>query len=123
MGKRAILIVGLPGSGKTFLGKRFESKGFYLIDDPKDLEFLRCGKDKIVIADPHLCCERNRILAIDRLKSLGYHVKVLYFENRPDKCKKLITRRNDGRIVNGFASFDYVVPKGVKVISIYEIDY
>lgn len=122
MGKRAILIVGLPGSGKTFLGKRFESKGFYLIDDPKDLGFLRCSKDKIVIADPHLCCERNRIRAVDKLKSLGYHVKVLYFENRPDKCKKLIKHRNDGRIVNGFVSFNYVIPKGVRVISIYEIN-
>ncbi len=120
MGKRAILIVGLPGSGKTFLGKRFESKGFYLVDDPKDLTFLQRAKDKIVITDPHLCSVKNRSFAIDTLKKLGYHVKVLYFENRPDKCKKLIKHRNDGRIVNGFESFNYVIPDGVKVMSIFE---
>ncbi len=120
MGKRAILIVGLPGSGKTFLGKRFETKGFYLIDDPKDLSFLSLNKNKIVIADPHLCSEKNRTIAIDKLKKLGYHVKALYFENRPDKCKKLIAYRNDGRIINGFGSFHYVIPDKAVVISIYE---
>jgi predicted kinase len=121
MGKRAILIVGLPGSGKTFLGKRFESKGFYLVDDPKDLNFLQHAKDKIVITDPHLCSVKNRSFAIDTLKNLGYHVKVLYFENQPDKCKKLIKHRNDGRVVNGFESFNYVIPEGVKVMCIFEI--
>lgn len=120
MGKRAILIIGLPGSGKTFLGKRFEAKGFCLIDDPKDLAFLQQDKDKIVITDPHLCSEQNRISAIAKLKSLGYHVKALYFENRPDKCQKLIRYRNDGRVVNGFGVFNYVIPVGVKMIPIYE---
>lgn len=67
----AILIGGLPCSGKTTLAKT-KYKDYFLIDDPKDFGDIEKSfkKDKIVITDPYLSFMENRNEAI---KKLGPH--------------------------------------------------
>ena len=85
-----IFIIGLPGSGKSYLLKQFPSD-FYIVDDPKTLnDFVPThGQNKIVIAHPHLCSS----LALDDLQSYlrSYYSEnisfiTLYFNSNPEQC-------------------------------------
>jgi predicted kinase len=121
----AILIVGLPGSGKTHLANtKYVPKGFLLLDDPRTkdelIEHLRTGVD-LVITDPHLCKHNFRNIAKDLLESWSYQVEFVYFENNPEKCRKLIKHRNDGRLIERFESFQYTIPTDVTPLAIYEL--
>ena len=116
---KALLIIGLPGSGKTHLAKtKYVPLGYVLIDDPKEKPNAE-GKD-IVITDPHLCDENIRKSCISFLEKMGYAVECIYFENDEEKCKKLIALRNDGRVIETFKAFKYTIPTSVVPLKIYE---
>lgn len=113
---KATLIVGLPGSGKTYLGKTFP----YFIDDPKDLPNLEL-KD-VAIADPNFCISSVRDSAIRYLEGLGFQVECLFFENDPQKCLHNVIIRNDGRVVESTIynlSKLYHIPNDVKILEIF----
>lgn len=121
---KAILIIGLPGSGKTFLANsEYVPKGYNLVDDPKDrnliLNYIKQNKN-IVITDPHLCNPQNRKKAIDYFNIFGYQVECIFFENNVEKCQKNLIFRNDGRKIGGFESFRYFIPSGVKTREIWQ---
>lgn len=124
---KAKLLIGLPGSGKSFLGKLIsEETGAVLIDDPVSLDPIKAlaleGKD-LVIVDPHLCNASVRVKAIDTLKQYGYtDIDVQFFENDAEKCLRNIEYRNDGRIISrsGLESFHYTIPLGVPTIKIWQ---
>lgn len=86
---KAKLIVGLPGSGKSTLGRQFFEKGRWdhLVDDPKDLNEYKnyIGKDFILV-DPHLCLDHVRLEIESVLKSNNYEVSFVFFENNPEQC-------------------------------------
>lgn len=118
---KVVLIIGLPGSGKTYLAKtKYVPMGYVLIDDPKETPKTQ-GED-IVLTDPHLCNENIREQCINFFEKIGYEVECIFFENNEEKCKKLIERRNDGRIIKTFKVFKYTIPKGITPIEIYSGD-
>ena len=115
---RAILIIGLPGSGKTFLIKEKFSNGDYVvIDDPKDSllisDMISVGRD-LVIADAHLCDKLVRNSALCSLSAAGYEVSEIFFDNDPEKCKANIAFRNDGRVIKDLTTFHYTIPPHAK---------
>src|SRR4051812_2697359 len=117
---KAVLIIGLPGSGKTYLAKeRYVPVGYILIDDPKELPELKVKGD-VVVTDPHLCKKSIRDNCIKFFENLGYSVECIYFENCETKCKKLIALRNDGRVIESFQSFCYTIPSWIIPVPIYE---
>lgn len=75
--KEAILIGGLPCSGKTTLAKE-EYSNYKLIDDPRDWEKDVLGKIKkqkrVVITDPYLSFKKNRKRAKEMLEEHGFTV-------------------------------------------------
>jgi len=89
----AIIIVGLPGSGKSFLIKEKFSDGSHLVlDDPKEscqiVDAIKTGRD-LVISDPHLCDKQIRVAAIHRLRRRAIRSKKF-------TLKKIL--KNAGRI-------------------------
>jgi GTPase SAR1 family protein len=102
-----ILVVGLPGSGKTFFAHEYYSDAL-IVDDPMrqgvvlpppDVDF-----DTMVITDPHLCRDHNLQFAMPMLmrKYRVTQLGVAFFENDPVKAKANVKLRNDGRKVDRF---------------------
>ncbi|MFA5491217.1 MAG: hypothetical protein WC284_18710 [Candidimonas sp.] len=94
------LIIGLPGSGKTHLGKTLsEQLGCPFIDDIVDINGLP-DHDPFIVSDI-ACCDGNVArLAIEYMEArFGCEVEVIYFVNDPEQCLRNVERRNDGRLV------------------------
>ncbi len=121
-----ILIVGKPGSGKTYLANtRYVPKGYILIDDPIfDLEIrLFLSKNiNLVITDPWLCLEKNRESAIKFFNQYNYNINWIFFENNDEKCFKNLVHRDDGRKIKNLDVFNYTIPEGIKPLEIWQPD-
>ncbi len=118
---KALLLIGLPGSGKSHLAnERYRGWEWVIIDDPTDKALIkRCRDFNLCICDPHLCDEGKRNKCIQYLEQLGYCIECKYFENDEEKCRKNIEFRNDGRSIGNFRSFNYSIPEGAKTIRIW----
>lgn len=109
------LIVGLPGSGKTYYMNQLDG---HKIDDPKiGQEFPILDQD-ILITDPNFCDEKTLNKAIKKLNSIypDTEIELIYFENKPEKCLRNVEYRDDGKEVSQFIkhySSIYNPPKNV----------
>ena len=125
--RKIVLIIGLPGSGKTHFAQKYVEQGFYLIDDPTSIDdnILNCY-DNIVITDPFLCNPSIRNMAILKLQKNGFVVECLYFENNPQKAYNLTQYRNkkdqEHRDISleGMKSFKYEIPNNTITIPIWQ---
>lgn len=96
-----IVIIGLPGSGKTSLLNKY--KNTHIIHDDFMGSFftgqiysdLENGK-QLCLADPRLCDIRFFNQYISANFSIG-NTKLILFENDPDKCLKNIIVREDNK--------------------------
>ncbi|MFA5071335.1 MAG: hypothetical protein WC511_03080 [Candidatus Pacearchaeota archaeon] len=123
--QKVIFIVGLPGSGKTFLGKRlqdaFNSAGIknLFIDDAstKDqikivLGLMKSGEtfkdlafdntEFLIITDPMLCHKQAQEVAKESFH--GVTQTWVYFENNPEQCVKNIHGRDERVISPGWVT-------------------
>lgn len=132
------MIVGLPGSGKSHLGKRMVegNEDATFLDDLSVIGGINAlrraisvlGIDNIVVADAFLCRRHDREKAREWLRgnASGYEVEWVYFENDPGKCRANVLRRNaggDARRVDeliGELSLSYAIPDDVETINIHE---
>lgn len=122
-----LMIVGLPGSGKTTLAKQINADNggkYYLIDDPKNFEtdvmpFL--DRD-VIITDPYLCFKNFRVAAIKRIESVKPGVKIdwIFFENNPEKCLDNAKNRPNKKVESFIKNFSskYDIPKNVTVVEV-----
>jgi len=103
MDEQLIIIIGLPGSGKTTYAKGLLS--YKMFDDfMKDfyngevLKLLK-NKEKVCLNDPRLCdinhFNRYEKIFLNHIPKENIHL--ILFENNPAQCLKNITDRNDGR--------------------------
>lgn len=119
-------IIGLPGSGKSFLAKTLEASSInpvMLIDDPTTLDLSKLDNTlDVIVTDPHLCNPRIKANAVDIFKKRGYLINFIFFENNVEKCLKNIEYRNDDRIISrsGLESFRYSIPENVPTIEIWQ---
>ena len=123
-----LLLVGLPGSGKTHLGNNYLESGWYFFDDPKSLEEIRSAIEMglpVVIADPHFCLTNRRETAQKLLEAWGATVKCVFFKNEPVQCAKNVRRRDDARKVFDTISLytrNYEIPEGARQLSVWRPD-
>ncbi len=87
-----VFIVGLPGSGKTYLASAMCLDSRVLIDDPKRAPKLEPGV-KYAITDPHLC-NPETFLQVSRLYPSAFYY---LFENDIEQCWSNIQKRGGGR--------------------------
>jgi RNase adaptor protein for sRNA GlmZ degradation len=102
-----IIIVGLPGSGKTYYAKeKFEPLDYKLFDDVgmehellrSLIEHLKAGK-KAVVTDIYTLTNRERFVVLRRLymepELVDMKIDWIFFENDPENCLINIRQRND----------------------------
>lgn len=120
---RATIIIGLPGSGKTFLSKTIEG---FKVDDvfknyaEEEFDFILKKYSSIVITDP-LFCFNNRLQVVEKkLIAAGFDINKIYFENAKKKALYNIKKRNDSRKVLGLIehlSRVYMPINSIKIIT------
>lgn len=98
------LIVGLPGSGKTYNANKYYD---IVVDDITSLDQLPSIEElldkRMAITDVNFCDESILLKALEILK-IKYPKKIItvtYFENNPEKCRRNVLYRSDGRNVEG----------------------
>ncbi len=100
-----ILIVGLPGSGKTHLANTLSNES-RIFDDITSIDDLP-SNDNFVIVDVNFCDSNILKRAINILNNKFSHhtIDIMYFENDPVKCRKNVEHRKlhqtDTRNVEG----------------------
>lgn len=133
---KVIMLVGLPGSGKTTYAQTHLNSAV-LFDDPsaspKGIEALRkhiqeIGGD-IVVTDVYSVKREVRALADEKLRGWGVqHIEWIFFENDPEACIANVKRRNAEEprfrlIPDGYvreASRQYEIPESCVVIPVYK---
>jgi hypothetical protein len=119
---KIILLVGLPGSGKTTYGRSLGVPFFDDLTQNGGVESLKFERDTIAISDFALIFESSRRLAeaiLRRHAGEGVEIEYVVWENNPDACWQNIRRRDDGRVLHQGTletlSRGYEYPKGVKL--------
>ena len=105
---KVVCLVGLPGSGKTYVAHHeYASRGFLVVDDPGSKngpsplvirDAIESGQD-VVVCDPNLVRQSARDAAETLVHAWGGALEFVYFENAPEKAEANIRSRDDGRAV------------------------
>lgn len=116
------LIIGLPGSGKTYLAYTICD---VVIDDITSLAQLPADVDEFVITDVNFCDASM----INRAENILYRwhadveIERIYFENDSTKARKNVEYRNDGRKVEGtIRRFERIYNPPATVLPIWQHD-
>jgi predicted kinase len=128
-------IVGLPGSGKTHLGKAMSTKDTIFIDDFQRgkvnfkemlIESLNQGAD-IILTDPLLCLKSSQEKALELISEYNYDIEWIFFENNIQKCTNNISYRkindNDDRkvlITLKHLHSNYYIPNSISTKDIWQ---
>jgi len=102
---KVIIVVGLPGSGKTYYINNNKKEGDVVQDDfvtPENLKIiLDNGPEKVFLADPNFCNEFVLKTVREYVGKYTSEIEVVYFENDTDKAinnAKKRDRRVEGMI-------------------------
>ena len=90
---RAILVIGLPGSGKTTYAKTL---GGLLVDDPMYLTNTLNGPEPLVVITDPMAVSASRKSIEARISDR--ELTLVCFENDPVACWANLEHRGDGRI-------------------------
>lgn len=96
---KAILIGGIPGSGKTTLAKKLLQAEDILIDDPRyfSKDVLPYLGQNLIITDPHFCFRKIREVVNERLVKVNYAVYEILLLTPLELCWERVQKRNDER--------------------------
>lgn len=86
---KIIIIVGLPGSGKTHLAHKIAQENHYFIaDDWKLCDIHKLPECDMIITNPNLCQESYFDKYISELtQRFDPEFEYIYFENDPQTCQ------------------------------------
>lgn len=105
MSKRVIIVIGLPGSGKTTFLKYLKSYECFddfigTFYDGHVITSLKSGK-RVALADPRLCIPKIFLKYIDEIELYvpRDEIVLILFDTPVDTCINNATLRSDGRFV------------------------
>ena len=97
--KKTIIILGLPGSGKSYLAKKIQEENpnmDYKIYD--DYEFRKAaenfGIENQIISDAMIMFSGLTDSRKKEIEDAGAELEIIYFENDPEKAFSNVIRRN-----------------------------
>lgn len=104
----AILIGGIPGSGKTSLAKLLLNDDYILIDDPRsfDNDIYPYLGNNLIITDPYFTFNKIRTIAKNELSIHNYIVFEIKLQVPVNICWQRVKDRNDSRNIN-YSSLEY----------------
>jgi hypothetical protein len=133
----SIIIMGLPGSGKSSLAKEIQSrspeKRFVIYDDFESQKALpKMGSENQIISDTMLTLDppEGGLEDFEEVAEFkGSKLQIIYFENDPESAQKNITTRwqsgqaqkhqRPGMLNPFWMSKRYKVPPGAKTIPVF----
>lgn len=128
-----ILVVGLPGAGKSMLLKGLRKGNWITFDDPKDLKEIESHLDlsddklkNIAIADPNFCVSEIRQKVENWFKDKKSSLWWVFFKNDPEKCKRNVELRqskgDNRKVMGSIERFTkvYKIPEKATVIEIWQ---
>ena len=124
-----IILVGLPGSGKTYLGKN-KYNNYIFFDDylhnhghTKISDIMR-KNHRVIIACPYFC-DRNRfqnlILEIENI--LNVKIDFIFFENNLENCLYNLKDRPEAIKTCNILHYIYNVKYFLLILSLSKINY
>lgn len=115
------LIIGLPGSGKTYLANELSTSQSVVVDDITSIDQLPIDVNELIITDVNFCDDQILRRATKMLCDLYVDVEIdyIYFENDSTAARKNVVYRDDDRNVEGtICRFEkiYNPPKSARAI-------
>lgn len=128
--KSIVIIIGLSGSGKTYLSNYIEQLGYMVHDDfvqhfydGELLDDINNGI-KVCINDPRLCIPIIFHKYINMFIKFGgiENILLMMYDNEPNKCLSNIeNRKNKNRFISSI--YEYSKVYDIDIYKSYNIDY
>jgi len=98
---KVTIIIGLPGSGKSYLISKMKKKHTILDDfvSPDKIHMALSIGDDVIMADPYFCEPDILAKAIKIVEIYTYDIRYIYFENNKERA--IANAENRGRGVKG----------------------
>lgn len=115
------LIIGLPGSGKSFYAKQnYEN----VVDDPISNEQLEGWVEDFCIAHPQFC-NKFSLTSLEKFLKIEYPnclIKKIYFENNKHQCSINASKRLNKKVINYIKqlSKQYKIPENVTPLKVWK---
>ena len=122
-----ILVIGLPGSGKSYLLAHVPEPEDIILDDFNDMTSLPATipeGSRLYIASLHLCVSWESSISVLQGRYEKCSISTIFFENAPEKAIRNVHSRNDGRVISDayirWISRNYKIPPDQEIWKIYE---
>jgi hypothetical protein len=117
---KVVLLIGLPGSGKSTYGKSLIKENVYFFDeDLFKINNIPENAEIVIFAHPLFCIKEK----LNQFKEkISCEIEEIYFENDPDQCLTN-TENRDGKPCYSSINYltnQYAIPNNANIKKVYK---